>query len=415
MSAEISISVAINREEFELLEKTAGLNEKQVRILLGWLAKQLGRRGERTIAKTMKVGINTVRTGLAEITGEKLPAEPDRIRRPGAGRKSTEATNPGLREAIQKALEGNSYGDPERVLFWSTLSLRDIQKIVSEQGFTVSHVTVGRIVEDLGYSKQLNQKLLQIGEPHPNRDAQFRHIDATVKQCLAKGIPVISVDCKKKELLGNFKNNGREYRKSSDPRAVLDHDFALKDLGEVAPYGIYVLNDNTGFVNLTTCSDTSAFAVESVRVWWNSIGKKNFPNSRKLLITCDGGGSNGCRVRLWKEQLAQFAEEAGLEIMVCHFPPGTSKWNKVEHRLFCYISRNWEGKPLLDIQTVVNYISNTMTKTGLKVDCHIDKREYVKGIKVSDETMKNIVLEPVGEFGNWNYIIRGFQTPPIIR
>ena len=184
----------------------------------------------------------------------------------------------------------------------------------------------------------------------------------------------------------------------------------LKELGKVAPYGVYLLNDNTGFMNLTKCSDTSEFAVESIRAWWQLYGKEHFPNSKKLLITCDGGGSNGCRVRLWKEQLAVFSEETGLDIMVCHFPPGTSKWNKVEHRLFCYISRNWEGKPLIDVQTMVNYISNTTTKGGLKVSCRIDPREYVKGKKVSDEVMNSIALEPIGQFGKWNYVIRGFLS-----
>ena len=215
---------------------------------------------------------------------------------------------------------------------------------------------MGRLIGNLGYSKQQNQKLLQVGEPHPDRDAQFQFIEATAQAYLAENLPVISVDCKKKELLGNFKNNGSEYRKTQDPRPVWDHDFMVKELGKVAPYGVYVLNDNTGFINLSKSSDTSEFAVESIRAWWLQYGRVNFPKAKKLLITCDGGGSNGCRVPLWKEQLAVFAEETGLEVMVCHFPPGTSKWNKIEHRLFCYISRNWEGKPLIDIQTMVNFI-----------------------------------------------------------
>ena len=251
--------------------------------------------------------------------------------------------------------------------------------------------------------------MLQVGEPHPDRDAQFRFIEKTTNLFLSAGDPVISVDCKKKELLGNFKNNGSEYRKKGDPRKVLDHDFEIKELGKVAPYGVYVLNNNTGFINLTKCSDTSEFAVESIRAWWKYYGISNFPNSKKILINCDCGGSNGYRVRLWKEQLALLSEETGLEITVCHFPPGTSKWNKIEHRMFGYISNNWAGKPLISIETVVNYISNTKTTTGLKINCRVDERQYQKGLKVSDECMKSIDLIPLGEFEKWNYTVRGFK------
>ena len=403
--------VPITPETFKHYQDVAELNEKQTRLLLGWISTSLGYGGQKKVSQTFGVGINTVRAGSLEYQGVRKSAEAGRVRRPGAGRKSTESVQAGLREAVQRALEGSSYGNPGKVLFWSTLSLRDLQEIVEKQGFNVSHVTIGRLVSELGYSKQLNQKLLQVGEPHPDRDAQFRFIEQTVKEYLAAGYPVISVDCKKKETLGNFKNNGREYRKRGDPRKVLDHDFPL-ELGKVAPYGVYVLNDNTGFVNLTRCSDTSEFAVESIRAWWNQIGKINFPGAKKLLITCAGGGSNGCRVRLWKEQLAAFAEESGLELMISHFPPGTSKWNKVEHRLFCYISRSWEGKPLIDIDAVVKYISNTTTKGGLKVSCRIDPRLYAKGRKVTDEEMSRIDLEPVGEFGKWNYKIKGFLSSP---
>ena len=356
MNGEMTIS--ISAENFKRFKELAGLNEKQSRLFFGLYSMNLGRGGPKKVAEHFGVGINTVRIGLSEFKGDGDLPEPHRIRRPGACRKATEDAQPGLKEAIPKALEGNSYGDPERVLFWSTLSLRDIQAIIEGPGFKASYVTVGRLIGNLGYSKQQNQKLLQVGEPHPDRDAQFQFIEATAQAYLAENLPVISVDCKKKELLGNFKNNGSEYRKTQDPWPVWDHDFMVKELGKVAPYGVYVLNDNTGFINLSKSSDTSEFAVESIRAWWLQYGRVNFPKAKKLLITCDGGGSNGCRVRLWKEQLAVFAEETGLEVMVCHFPPGTSKWNKIEHRLFCYISRNWEGKPLIDIQTMVNFISN---------------------------------------------------------
>ena len=406
-----SVYLSITPSALDRLKNVAELNEKQQRILLGCFASLIGHGGQKAVAETFGVAVNTVRAGRAEYEGVRDTADAhQRVRRAGAGRKSSEQSQRGLLEELKAQLENNSYGDPERVLFWTTLSLRDLERDLKEKGFKVSHVTVGRLISELGYSKQLNQKMEQVGEPHPDRDAQFRFIEQMVQKFLDDGNPVISVDCKKKELLGNFKNGGSEYRRLNDPRRVLDHDFPLKELGKVAPYGVYVLNDNTGFVNLTTCSDTSEFAVESIRAWWLHVGRVNFPSAKKMLITCDGGGSNGCRVRLWKEQLAQLAQETGVEFTVCHFPPGTSKWNKVEHRLFCYISKNWEGKPLIDIPTVVNYIQNTRTKTGLKVDCRVDEREYCKGKKVSNEQFENIDLAPLGEFEKWNYTIRGFKS-----
>ena len=400
-------------ENIKRFRSIAELTEKQTRLLAGLLVCSMGHGGQKLVASSMGLSINTVRAGRAEFEEKKgLEDAANRVRRVGAGRKTIEKTQPEVTEALEQLLENNSYGDPERVLFWTTLSLRGMQKVLESKGFKLSHVTISRLLDEMGYSKQLNQKLLQVGESHPNRDDQFRFIEAKVKEFLDRGDPVISVDCKKKELLGNFKNNGAEYRRKHDPRLVKDHDYIDKLLGKVAPYGIYVLNNNTGYVNLTTCSDASEFAVESVRAWWNHIGSPTFPNAKRLLITCDGGGSNGCRVRLWKEQLAVLSAELGLEITVCHFPPGTSKWNKVEHRLFCYISRNWAGKPLTDIETVVKLISSTTTKTGLKVECREDKKVYNKGIKVSDKQMKNINLTPLGEFGKWNYVINGFVNPP---
>ena len=287
--------------------------------------------------------------------------------------------------------------------------MRDIAEKLGEFGYKTSYVTVGKILEELGYSKQQNQKMNQIGEPHPNRDNQFRFIEAQVSENINNGVPTISIDCKKKENIGNFKNSGKEYRKKGDPRKTLDHDFQIKELGHVAPYGVYVMNDNTGFINLGTSSDTSEFAVESIYRWWYSAGAKNFPDAKKLYITCDGGGSNGCRVRLWKYKLAELAEKTGLDIHVSHFPPGTSKWNKIEHRMFCYITKSWEGKPLIDIQTVVNLITGTRTKAGLKVNCVVDENIYERGIKVSDEEMASIDITPIGEFAQWNYAIHGFK------
>ncbi len=405
-----TLAVQISPDAINRYFEAAELNEKQKRLFMGMLADQYGWGGGQAVSEAFEVGRCTVTKGKAEFTGDKeICSSANRIRRPGGGRKPVEDKQQGIREAIKSLLENNSYGTSDKVLHWSTLSLRDIENILADQGFNVSRMTVSRIVENLGYSKQQNQKMLQVGNPHPDRNEQFCFINSMANEFLATGDPVISVDCKKKELLVNFKNSGSEYRLKGDARATLDHDFEIKELGKVAPYGIYVLNDNTGFVNLTKCSDTSEFAVESIRAWWKYYGSINFPNAKRILINCDGGGSNGCRVRLWKEQLAMLAEETGLEIFVCHFPPGTSKWNKVEHRLFCYISRNWAGKPLIDIEAVVNFISNTTTSSGLKVNCRVDERQYQKGIKVSDERMASIDLIPNGKFERWNYSIRGFK------
>jgi hypothetical protein len=269
----------------------------------------------------------------------------------------------------------------------------------------VSHETVGKILESMGYSKQANQKMLQIGEPHPDRNAQFEHINATAAEYIKAGDPVISVDTKKKENIGNFKNNGQEYRKNKDPRKVLDHDFPIKELGKISPYGVYNLNNNTGFVNVGISHDTSEFAVESISRWWEVVGKHTFPNSKRICINCDCGGSNSNRSKMWKYQLQQFADRTGLEVEVSHFPPGTSKWNKVEHRLFCYISKNWQGKPLVDIQTAVDLIGCTRTNAGLKVTCVRDDTEYQLAKKVSDEDFESILIDEIFPFSAWNYRI----------
>jgi hypothetical protein len=257
----------------------------------------------------------------------------------------------------------------------------------------------------MGYSKQSNQKMLQVGEPHPDRNAQFEHINKVASECIDSGMPVISVDTKKRENIGNLKNNGNEYRPNKDPRKVLDHDFPIKELGKISPYGVYNLNNNTGFVNVGTSHDTSEFAVESISRWWETVGKHTFPNATKLMITCDCGGSNGYRRRMWKYQLQEFANRTGLEVEVSHFPPGTSKWNKVEHRLFCYISKNWQGKPLIDVQTAIDLIGSTRTNTGLEVICVRDDTEYQLAKKVSDEDFESINIEKIKPFDSWNYRI----------
>ena len=293
------------------------------------------------------------------------------------------------------------------IIRWTTLSLRDIAAELEERfEIKVSYSTVSRAFEKLGYSKQQNQKMLQVGSQHPDRDAQFNYINETSAEYLNAGEPVISIDTKKKENIGNFKNNGSEYRKEKEPRQVLDHDFPLPELGKVAPYGIYLINENLGFVNLGTSHDTPEFAAESVRRWWYCVGINTFPNTRRIYITCDNGGSNGSRIWLWKIYLQELSNETGLEIHVSHYPPGTSKWNKVEHRLFCYISKNWEGQPLIDIETVVNLIGSTKTETGLKVICKVDENIYETGKKATDKQKELLNIEYLGPNEKWNYIIK---------
>jgi hypothetical protein len=292
-----------------------------------------------------------------------------------------------------------------RPLSYTIESYRKIQNELEKQGVLVSHVTVSDILSAMGYSKQANQKMLQVGEPHPDRNAQFEHINNTAADYIAAGDPVISVDTKKKENIGNFKQNGQEYRLENNPRRVLDHDFPIEELGKIAPYGVYNVNNNVGFVNVGTSHDTSEFAVESISRWWETVGKHTFPKSGRIYITCDSGGSNSCRARMWKYQLQQFADHTGLKVEVSHFPRGTSKWNKVEHRLFCYISKNWQGKPLVDVQTAVDLIGSTRTKAGLKVICVRDDTEYQLARKVSDKNFDAIRINKIVPFENWNYRI----------
>jgi hypothetical protein len=328
-----------------------------------------------------------------------------KTRRSGGGPKYKEAYYPDIEEKIRRIIDGKTYGDPMRVLSYTTESLRKIQVELETHGIPVGHVTIGKILGAMGYSKQVNQKLLQVSEPHPDRNAQFEHINDTSAKFLKAGEPVISVDTKKKEKIGNFKNDGSEYRPEKQPRKVLDHDFPLKELGKIAPYGIYTVNNNVGFVNVGTSHDTSEFAVESISRWWETVGKHTFPNAKKLHITCDCGGSNGNRVRMWKYQLQQFADRTNLETVVSHFPRGTSKWNKIEHRLFCCITKNWHGQPLLDVQTAIDLIGATRTTTGLKVICVRDDTEYELAKKVSDEDFATINLATIPPFESWNYRI----------
>lgn len=380
------------------------LNEKQRRLYLAAEADGLGHGGIKEISKFTGVSKTTIIAGKKE---NKLPQEIDttRIRKTGGGRKSITDINVGISSAIENLVKSDTFGNPENPLMYTTKSLRNLEKELKEQGFEISHDTIGNILKTLNYSLQLNQKMLQVGKEHPDRDKQFEFINEKSSLFISQNEPVISVDTKKKELIGNFKNNGSEYAEKKNPIKVLDHDFPIEELGKVAPYGIYDINKNEGFVNLGLSKDTSEFAVNSILRWWQTLGKPSYPNATKLYINCDGGGSNGSRVRLWKQQLQEFTNITGLEVHISHFPPGTSKWNKIEHRMFCFISKNWRGKPLISVETVISLISNTTTKKGLKIVCQKDETIYELSKVVTNEELLKINLKRELLFGNWNYVI----------
>ena len=397
----------MEREQIQVLWNSmkAQLNEMQRRQYAATLANAYGYGGATVVHEITGVSMNTITAGKKELASNGNLGN-GRIRRSGGGPKCLEDKYPNIQECVRVIIDGSTYGNPEKVLSWTTESLRSIQKTLEEKhDIKASHVTIGTILENLGYSKQKNQKMLQIGEPHPDRNAQFEFINKKVTSFIEIGEPVISVDAKKKENIGNFINPGKEYRRKKDPRKVLDHDFPIKKLGKIAPYGIYNLNHNTGFVNVGISRDTAEFAAESISRWWEVVGKHTFPNATKLLITCDSGGSNSCRTRLWKYQISQLAKYIDLEIHVSHFPPGTSKWNKIEHRLFCYISKNWQGKPLINIETAINLIGSTTTETGLKVICQRGDTVYELAKTVSDEDYDEINMVRIAPFGNWNYLL----------
>jgi hypothetical protein len=389
--------------EERILTMLPHLNEAQTRLFLASEAIAYGRGGISKAERISGVSRVTIRRGIAEIQSGNIPNE--RVRGKGGGRKAIKTTNPNIEEEIRKLVDRATYGDPERVLSYTTESLRKIENELNRKGIKIGRTSIAKVLDSMDYSRQQNQKMQQIGEPHPDRNAQFEHINKTAAEYLKLGAPVISVDTKKKENIGNFKNNGTEYRSKKNPRKVLDHDFPIEELGKISPYGVYNLNNNTGFVNVGTSHDTSEFAVESISRWWEAVGKHTFPDSGKIYITCDSGGSNGYRARMWKYQLQEFANRTGLEIEVSHFPRGTSKWNKVEHRLFCYISKNWQGIPLVDVQTAVDLIGSTKTTAGLEVICVRDDTEYELARKVSDEDFDSIIIDKIKPFVTWNYKI----------
>jgi transposase len=363
----------------------------------------IGRGGVSAVCRATGVSRQVIRQGVAELS-EIAVHPPGRVRRPGGGRKKTVEQDPALQQDLELLVEPVTRGDPESPLRWTCKSLRKLAEELRQRGHQTSHVLVGRMLHDLGYSLQANSKTLE-GTNHPDRNAQFEYLNGKVKRQLQQRQPVISVDTKKKELVGDFKNNGRELRPQGDPEKVRVHDFIIPELGRANPYGIYDIAQNTGWVSVGVDHDTAAFAVESIRRWWNSMGQAVYPRATRLLITADSGGSNGARVRLWKVELQKLADETGLRIAVSHLPPGTSKWNKIEHRLFSFISQNWRGKPLISHEVIVNLIAGTTTEAGLTVHSELDTGTYPAGVKVSDREVAEINLRRDKFHGDWNYTL----------
>ena len=380
------------------------LDERTRRVMAASEAMSLGYGGVTLVRRACGLSRKAIANGIREIQSGVVPL-PGRVRRPGAGRKLLTSSDPQLLEALEEMIDGQTRGDPESALRWICQSTRAIAKQLGQQEHPVSHAKVAQILHDLHYSLQSNRKAEE-GADHPDRDAQFRYINAAVKHCLVRGVPVISVDTKKKELIGNYHNAGQRWLPAKQPLKVQGHDFPSPAVPRAYPYGIYDVGRNAGFVNVGTDHDTGAFAVASIRGWWRFEGRRLYPDTTSVLITADGGGSNGWRLRLWKSELQKLANLTGLSLSVCHFPPGTSKWNKIEHRLFSFISSNWRGEPLRDYETIVNLIARTTTAKGLKVTCRLDRRKYPTGRKVSAAEMQRVNVKPNKFHGDWNYVIR---------
>lgn len=425
MSNKDQIVVNMDAYKESIVATTSLLNERQKRLYLANQARMLGRGGITLVSNLSGTNRDTVAAGIKEIE-ELQNTDPNsndyqkiknvegitvdgrqRTREKGAGRKSIEETQPGIVDALKEIIKhSDNYGDPEgRILEWVSKSTRNIADAMAEMGFKVSHAKVGELLREQGYSLQENRKMKQVGSGHLDRDKQFQFINKTSSMYLNAGEPVISIDCKKKENVGNYKNDGRVYCEKGHPLIVLDHDFPDPEKGKAAPYGIYDIANNLGFVNVGISADTAQFAVESIRRWWNEMGQKAFPSATHLYITADGGGSNGSRCRLWKVELEKLAQEIQIPIEVSHFPPGTSKWNKIEHRLFSFISRNWRGVPLETVAVIVSLIGSTTTKTGLRIQCMADGTHYETGIKVSNEELEGLNIVYNSFHKDWNYTI----------
>jgi transposase len=392
---------------FEVLKPH--LNERQRRLWLGAEARELGSGGVGIVAQAVGVAGDTVRRGRAELE-EPQPLPYPRSRKPGGGRKRAEAGDPTLVAALDKLVDPVTRGDPMSPLRWTSKSLRTLAKALQEQGHQVSEQIVRRLLREAGYSLQGNAKTLEGGQ-HPDRDGQFTYLADQAAEHLAAGAPVVSVDAKKKELVGQFKNGGQDYRPAGSPVPVNVHDFLDPALGKAIPYGVYDIGANSGWVSVGSDHDTAAFAVATLRRWWDHEGHAAYPTADRLLITADGGGSNGTRLRAWKSELAAFATATGLHITVAHLPPGTSKWNKIEHRLFSHITMNWRGTPLTSHQVVVNLIGAVTTTTGLRVHAELDEREYPTGIRISDAEMDALPIHRHDWHGEWNYTMHPDDTP----
>lgn len=383
------------------------LDERQRRVVAGAAARLVGRGGIAAVAAAASMSRSTVQKAVGEIdAGVEVTA---RVRGPGAGRPKVADAQPGLLVALDELVEPESRGDPMCPLRWTTKSTRRLADELRRQGYEISHVTVGELLHQMGYSLQANAKENE-GAQHPDRDAQFRHLNDEVTEHLAAGEPVISVDAKKKETVGALKNQGRTWEPAGKPQRVDTHDFPDKEVPKAVPYGVYDLGSNEGYVSVGDSGDTAAFAVETIRRWWLSVGSLAYPSASRLLVTADAGGSNGYRIRLWKTELGKLAAETGLEITVCHFPPGTSKWNKVEHRLWSQVSMNWKGRPLVSHEVIVDLIAATTTRTGLKVKAGLDQSYYPRGTKITDKELKDVPLRRHDFHGEWNYTVLPSRT-----
>jgi transposase len=383
---------------------TPVLDERTRRLLAAAESQAIGRGGISMVSKAVGISRAVIRQGMAELKDPSLLAV-GRIRREGGGRKKAVDKDTSMKSDLESLLESTTRGDPEAPLRWTCKSVRQLTSELKRGKHEVSHQVVADLLHELGYSLQANRKTTE-GASHPDRNAQFEHLNGKVKWSLGRHQPVISVDTKKKELVGDFKNNGKELRPRGNPEPVRVHDFVDPACGRATPYGIYDLGRNHGWVSVGMDHDTAEFAVETIRRWWRSMGQPAYPHATRLLITADAGGSNGSRLRLWKVALQKLADETGLRIFVCHFPPGTSKWNKIEHRLFSYISQNWRGKPLRSFETIVSLIASTTTATGLKVHAELNTETYPAGIRISDQELKQVKVRRDKFHGDWNYEIQ---------
>ena len=383
------------------------LNEAQARVFVAQKALAEGRGSVSRLARLTGMSRPTIVKGMAELAAGRLPAraESGRIRTLGGGRKRVEDADPHIKRVLARLVEASTAGDPMSYLLWTNKSTRTLAQELARQGYTVSYVTVARCLRELGYSLQANVKMIE-GTQHPDRDAQFRYLNEQVRRFVRRHDPVVSVDTKKKELIGHFENRGRRWQREGEAEAVNVHDFPSQGVGKAIPYGTYDVTRDEAVVNVGITHETAEFAVESIRRWWQLLGRKAYPQARHLLICADAGGSNGTRPRAWKVHVQALADRLGIALTVCHYPPGTSKWNKVEHRLFSFISMNWRGRPLLSYEAVVNLIGSTTTKNGLRVKALLDTHEYEPGQKITKEEMRRLRLTPHRFHGDWNYTLR---------